>query len=232
MKAIEFFVKKIKGSDFKFDDEIDFRYILGLCIDMCLNLIRGNLKIINIKHKSHVIFIGSGTKLKMKRKIFLNRSINIGRNVIIDALSKDGVYIGENVKIGDNTRILCTGTIKNIGKGFKIGNNCGVGENCFFGSAGGIEIGNDVIMGQEVRFHSENHNYNDLNILIREQGVTNKGIKIGNNCWIGAGVVFLDGAELEDGCVVAANSVVNKKFKENSIIAGVPAKKINERGKK
>ena len=85
-------------------------------------------------------------------------------------------------------------------------------------------------MGQNIRFHSENHNYEDMTIPIRMQGVTNKGIKIGNDCWIGAGAVFLDGAELGDGCVVGANSVVNKKFDDNSIIVGMPAKMIKKRG--
>ncbi|WGX75703.1 acyltransferase [Paraclostridium bifermentans] len=83
-------------------------------------------------------------------------------------------------------------------------------------------------MGQNIRFHSENHNYSDINMPIRAQGVTNKGIKIGNDCWIGAGAVFLDGAELGDGCVVASNSVVNKRIDNNSIIAGMPAKIIKK----
>ena len=61
-------------------------------------------------------------------------------------------------------------------------------------------------MGQNIRFHSENHNYKDINIPIRMQGVTNKGIKIGNDCWIGAGVVFLDGVVVGNGCVIGANN--------------------------
>lgn len=101
-----------------------------------------------------------------------------------------------------------------------------------FGAAGGIEIGDDVVAGQFIRFHSENHNFNDLSKLIRDQGVTHKGIKIGNNCWIGAGAVFLDGAELGDGCVVGANAVVTKKFPANVIVAGVPATIIGERNNK
>lgn len=99
-----------------------------------------------------------------------------------------------------------------------------------FGAAGGIEIGDDVVAGQFIRFHSENHNYNDISKLIRNQGVSHKGIKVGNNCWIGAGVVFLDGAELGDGCVVGTNAVVTKNFPENSVIVGVPAKIIKKRG--
>lgn len=67
-------------------------------------------------------------------------------------------------------------------------------------------------------------------MLIKNQGVSNKGIKIGNNCWIGSNVTFLDGSELADGCVVAAGAVVTKKFSENSVIGGVSAKIIKIRG--
>lgn len=56
-----------------------------------------------------------------------------------------------------------------------------------------------------------------------------KGIKIGNNCWIGAGAVFLDGAELGSGCVVGANAVITKKFPSDVVIAGIPAKVISYR---
>lgn len=230
MRFIEYIIRKIKGYDFSLDYNIKLSYLISLIISMIISLIRGNLKTLFIKKRSPIIFIGSRTKLKSKNNIRLGRGNNIGSDIVIDALSKNGVVLGDNVKIGDYSRILCTGTIRSIGEGIRIGNNCGIGENCFFGSAGGITIGNDVIMGQNVRFHSENHNYNDLDQLIRLQGVTRQGIKIGNNCWIGAGSVFLDGAEIGDGCIVGANSVVNRKFDDNSIIVGMPAKVIKKRG--
>ncbi|CDM69229.1 putative acetyl transferase [Clostridium bornimense] len=229
MKLIEYFIKQIKGEDFSLDKDIDLIYLLELIMDMSKNLIRGNIKGISIKKRSHFIFIGSKVKLKMKRKMNFGKGVNIGNNVVIDAFSKEGVILGNNVRIGDNSRILCTGSIKKIGKGLKIGNNCGFGENCFFGAAGGIEIGNDVIMGQNVRFHSENHNFNDSNKLIREQGVTNKGIKIGSNCWIGSGVVFLDGVTVGDGCVIGANTLVNKDIPDNTISVGNPVRIIKSR---
>lgn len=230
MNFIEHIIRKIKGNDFSLDSNISFLYLFTLIFEMIINLIRGNLKSLFINKKSFIIFIGARTKLKMKSKIKFGRSVNIGKDVLIDAISKNGVSIGNNVKIGDYTRILCTGTIKKIGKGFKIGDNCGVGEYCFFGSAGGIEIGNDVIMGQNVRFHSENHNYSDINTPIRTQGVSNKGIRIGNNCWIGAGVVFLDGVVVGDGCVIGANTVVNKSLDNNVIAVGNPVRIIKKRG--
>lgn len=116
-----------------------------------------------------------------------------------------------------------------VGIGIKIGNDTSFGSDCYFGAAGGIEVGSNVVAGQYIRFHSENHNYDDLDVLIKDQGVSHKGIRVGSNCWIGAGAVFIDGAELCDGCVVAANAVITKKFPPNSVVGGVPAKIIKMR---
>ena len=71
------------------------------------------------------------------------------------------------------------------GEGITIGNNSAFGKFTEFGAAGGIQIGSDVIAGSYISFHSENHVFQDPSRLIREQGVTSKGILIGNNVWIG-----------------------------------------------
>ena len=42
-------------------------------------------------------------------------------------------------------------------------------------------------------------------------------------------MVFLDGAKLGDGCVVGANAVVTKKFPDNVVVTGIPAKVIGHR---
>ena len=64
---------------------------------------------------------------------------------------------------------------------------------------------------------------------IRLQGVSHKGITIGRNCWIGAKATFLDGAEIGDGCIVAAGAVVRGTFPENVVIGGVPARILKTR---
>jgi acetyltransferase-like isoleucine patch superfamily enzyme len=100
-----------------------------------------------------------------------------------------------------------------------------------FGDAqGGIEIGDDTIFGNYVSMHSENHNFNELSIPIRLQGVNRKGIKIGNNCWIGAKTTILDNVTIGNGCVIAAGSVVVAGiYEDNGIYAGIPAKLIRYR---
>lgn len=92
--------------------------------------------------------------------------------------------------IGKRSIIRTSGSVTAIGKGFKMGSHSSFGNDCFVGAAGGVEIGEYCAFGQNVRFHSENHRFDNPNKPIHEQGVTNKGIKIGNDCWIGAGAVF------------------------------------------
>ena len=221
---------KLAGKDnYEIDARVRNGYVFSLCVKYGYMMLRGKFFALGYSGIDSSIFIGKNVKVKEKRLMKTGSKTKIHDQVYIDALSTDGVVIGDNVVIGRNSHIECTGSIENVGKGVTIGNRSTFGNDCFFGAAGGITIGDDVIAGQYIRFHSENHNFADRDKLIREQGVTHKGIVIGNNCWIGSGVVFLDGAKIGDGCVVAANAVVTGCFSDNSVIGGVPAKLIKER---
>lgn len=223
-------ILNISGKEnFQLDEGIPLSYFFRICRRYGTMLVRGRFFSFGYKNISKQIFIGWHVKVLCKKKLFIGSKVKLHNFVYIDALSKEGVRIGDRVVLGRGTRIECSGSLQYIGRGIIIGQGTSFGNDCFFGAAGGIEIGKDVIAGQFIRFHSENHKYSDRNILIRNQGVTHKGIKIGNNCWIGSGAVFLDGARLGDGCVVAANAVVSGEFPENSVIGGVPAKWIKER---
>lgn len=223
---------KIAGKDnFELSSEISTQFVISLCIKYGMMLIRGKFFSVGNYKINSSVFLGRKVKVSEKRKLSIGAKTKIHDGVVLDALSTNGLIIGSHCVIGERSIIQCTGGLSSIGKGIVIGNRTTFNNDCFFGCAGGIEIGSDVVAGQYVRFHSENHNYDDLEILIKDQGVTHKGIKIGNNCWIGSGSVFLDGAELGDGCVVAANAVVTKVFPENSVIGGVPAKVLKVRGK-
>jgi len=106
----------------------------------------------------------------------------------------------------------------------------GLGSDNFFGAAGGIEIGDDCILGNFISFHSENHNYNDPSVPIRLQGVTRIGIRAGKNCWIGSKATILDGVVIGDGCIIAAGSVVKAGvYEADGIYGGVPAVFIKKR---
>ena len=55
------------------------------------------------------------------------------------------------------------------------------------------------------------------------------GILVEDDCWVGANVVFLDGAHVGRGSVVAAGAVVRGKIPAYSVVAGVPARVLRSR---
>jgi len=174
------------------------------------------------------VFLGKNCNISHKPNILFRKNVTIENDVTIDGYAKNKLIFGNNVKVGAYSLVSCTSHLSKYGVGLTIGNNSAFGRFTEFGAAGGIEIGDDVIAGSYISFHSENHNFSDSSLLIREQGVTSKGIKIGNNVWIGAKATFLDGAIIGNNCVVAAGAVVNGIFPNNVIIGGVPAKILKE----
>ncbi len=228
MKKIIEKIIQFRNPNFKFDASLtDFALFQFIWIQ-CWSLIRGFRLLLFFKNPKGAL-IGRNVRFFNLPKITFGKFLKLGSNVYISALSKSGVTFGNNVGIGDFSRVIVSTSLNDIGNSIKIGNNVGIGEFAYLGGAGGLEIGNDCIVGQYLSCHPENHNYEDVDIEIRHQGVNRKGIKIGNNCWIGSKVTILDGVEIGDGCIIAAGAVVNKSFPSNSIIGGLPAKLLKKR---
>jgi acetyltransferase-like isoleucine patch superfamily enzyme len=226
-KLIDYIYSKIKGQPYQLDKNIPLSYLTGFIINRIFMLIRGYLTF--CKH-GKFFFRDTGTVIRAKSKIVIGDGVSIGRNCFIDANSKEGIILGNQVSIGKNTTIECSGTLLNLGIGLRVGNGAGLGTHGFFGCAGGVEIGNDSIFGNYVSLHSENHNFENRDIPIKQQGANRIGIKIGNNCWIGSKATILDGAVIEDGCIIGAGSVVTRgMYSRDGIYAGVPAKLIKKR---
>ncbi|TBX71230.1 acyltransferase [Flavobacterium silvisoli] len=210
------------GKSYQIDERIPAKLMYSVLFSRLIMLIRGYLK------TGRKIFVGSNTRILNSKNIVFGKSVTIGNHCVIDGFASEKIVLGDCVKIGCYSKLLSTSHFSKFGKGLKMGNNSAIGDFTHFGAPGGIEIGNDVIMGSYISFHSENHNFNDTTKLIREQGTSSKGIKLGNNIWVGAKVTFLDGCEVGDNSVVAAGAVVNGVYPNNSIIGGVPAKVIKK----
>lgn len=229
IRFIEKVVNKILKRNISINSEIPFGYILGVAIQRAAMIIRGLFRGLFFKRKGINLFIGKKVTIRCKKLLEVGNNVSFQDYVLIDALSTEGIIVKDNVSIGIRTMIKTSGSLGIIGKGFKMGHDSAMGNDCFVGAAGGVEIGDYVAIGQNVRFHSENHEYLNRNMLISEQGVSNKGIIIGNDCWIGAGAVFLDGVTVGDGCVIGANSLVTKDIPAYSISVGSPARVVGER---
>jgi acetyltransferase-like isoleucine patch superfamily enzyme len=130
------------------------------------------------------------------------------------------IEIGHGTRVSSFCRIKASGPLR-IGRDVSITNG-----TCIAASGIGIEIGDDCLISPNVTILSANYRHSELDRPIRQQGTTSKGVKIGNNVWLGAGVVVLDGAVIGDGAIVAPNSVVSTRLPANTIAQGNPARVI------
>jgi acetyltransferase-like isoleucine patch superfamily enzyme len=111
-----------------------------------------------------------------------------------------------------------------------VGANCQIGFDNIIQAHGGVEMGDNVVLGPGVNIWSVNHVYADPYRPIIEQGYDHKPVVIGSNVWIGANAFVMPGAHIGDGVVISAGSVVGGKAVEPyAVLAGNPARKIGSR---
>ena len=107
------------------------------------------------------------------------------------------------------------------GAGMKLGRNVFVNQNCTFYDLGGLEIGDDVMIGPNVSLITSGH---PVEPSRRRDGVIAKPIVIERNVWIGAGATIIGGVTIGENAVVAAAAVVTRNVPPNTLVGGNPAK--------
>lgn len=229
-KILEAAMRFIGKKNYKVSADLTFVDTTSIFFYRFFDLLRGFFLKLRLGSSRLPIFVGSSGRILFPGKIFVGKSLNIGNNVYINALSKNTIDIGNNFTIKSNSVIDCTGVLSDLGGKLEIGNDVGISENSFIQVRGDVIIEDNVIIGPGVSIFSENHNFDLSEIPIKDQGVSRKGVKISEGCWLGANCTILDGVELGKNCVVAAGSVVTEKFESNSVIKGIPAKLTKRRG--
>ena len=141
---------------------------------------------------------------------------------------------GTLIQIGPRTAVDSFVKIKPAGGTGEvvIGADCNLNSGTVIYTGNGVRIGDGVLIAANCTLAPTNHEFGDIGRPIREQGfqASRGGIVIEDDVWLGAGVVVLDGAVIGKGCVVGAGSVVRGTLEPYSIYAGVPARRVGERG--
>lgn len=132
------------------------------------------------------------------------RKFSLGDYSVIESFACINNAVGD-VVIGDHTRIGLHNTV-----------------------IGPVKIGNHVNLAQGITITALNHNFKDADKRIDEQGISTAPVTIGDDIWIGANAVILPGVTIGDHSVVAAGAVVTKDVPPRSLVAGVPARIINQ----
>lgn len=167
-------------------------------------------------------------KFLLKRRF---RKIDSSIGKIISCENYRFVHPLSGVRIKDFCRIDCIEywNGQTYHPNFEIGT--GVIINDYFTAfiSDECRIGDDCIFANRCTIVTENHGMNPENSLpYHAQNLINGPVLIGKNCWIATDVIFLPNSSIGDNVIVAAHSVVNKKFPSNVIIAGAPAKIIKK----
>jgi acetyltransferase-like isoleucine patch superfamily enzyme len=115
-------------------------------------------------------------------------------------------------------------------KNISIGDHSSINEFVYLNGAGGIEIGDYVMIAHNASLISEDHGFDDVNTVMRKQASIRAKITIGSDVWIGAGVHILKGVTIGEGALIGANAVVTKDIPPYAIAVGNPARVLRYRG--
>jgi acetyltransferase-like isoleucine patch superfamily enzyme len=221
-------VSWLKGYEYRLDRSIPLSSVLAIMLRRLAWLCRGFAKCLLLQRKFRLVYIAPQVNLRNASLIRFGRNVTLERGVIIDGLARDGIEFGDNVMIGAYS-IIRASLLANLGAGLRMGNDSALDAYSFIGISGEITIGNNVIMGQHVSFHSESHNHSRTDVPIKLQGTRRVGIVIEDDCWVGSNTVFLDGCYVEKGCVIGAGSIVRGRIPAYSVAVGAPARVVRSR---
>lgn len=143
---------------------------------------------------------------------------------------KANVQLSSRIGFGPGTTVRQYALLTTSGGHITLGRGCEVAQFAIIAvKTKDVRIGDYVRIGQHVNIVASNRNYKRRDILIVRQGITERGITIASDVWIGAGSIITDGVTIGEGAVVAAGAVITKDVPPYSVVAGVPAKVIGER---
>jgi len=176
-------------------------------------------------------YIEPGVGFSNSRRIWLGDGASLFRDVCLDIHGKNSqICIGDRAKLERGVNITVGGDYPNCK--IEIGENTFIGPYVCIAGPGDIKIGKDCLIAAQTGIFANNHIFENPQQIIREQGVTYKGITIEDDCWLGTKVSVLDGITIGKGSVIGAGAIVTKSIPPYSIAVGVPARVIGQRDEK
>lgn len=128
-------------------------------------------------------------------------------------------------KIGDKC-FVTPNFFCDYGCNIELGDGVYFNTNCVILDSAPVKIGSNTLIGPNVQIYTPEH---PLDYKTRNTGIEiAKPITIGENCWIGGGVIILGGVTIGNGCVIGAGSVVTNDIPESYLAYGNPAKLVRK----
>lgn len=127
-------------------------------------------------------------------------------------------YLFDQLAMGDRSYVAAHAYLSGV---ISIGDDCSVNPFCVV--RGDVALGDGVRIGAHTSILGFNHSMSGETPVF-QQPLTSKGIRIGDDVWIGSHAVVLDGVVVGSHSIIAAGSVVTKDVPEWAVVAGNPAR--------
>ena len=109
----------------------------------------------------------------------------------------------------------------------RLGEGTIIGDSAILDARSGLDIGKNVNLSSNVSIYTLQHDHRDPYFKCTKN--SSKSVKIHDRAWLGSHVIVLPGVTIGEGAVCCAGSVVTKNVEPYTVVAGIPAKKVNER---
>ena len=119
-------ISNLKNEEYKVTYKFSFLETFYIIFFQGSRLVRGVYKVKFKAQTKGLVFAQKGAKLVFSKKFKCGRNLIIGRYSYINALSLNGVDIGDNFSMGHYSIIKCTGVLRAVGERLVIGNNVGI----------------------------------------------------------------------------------------------------------
>jgi len=171
------------------------------------------------------VVFGQGVVLRHPSKIRVGDGVTIDDLVVLDAkgTSNRGIDIADGVFLGRGTILSCKDGDISLGARTNLGFHCEV----FSGSS--VTVGKHGLFAAYVYLVGGGHEFERADLAVIEQPRSSRGIRLGDNVWLGTGAKVLDGVTVGSHVVVGANAVVNGDLPEGAVAAGIPARVLRQR---
>ncbi len=163
-------------------------------------------------------------RLLVPQQVFLGQRVMIGEGCFLDAHNARGrIELQDDVWLSRGC-LLVTAETK-----ICIEPRAYIGHRCLFYGHGGIRVGRNALLANDVQLICGNHTFARRDIPLRDQPGVEKPIVIEDDAWLAASAIVLGGVTIGKGAVVGAGAVVTHDLPPYCIARGVPARVVGER---
>lgn len=180
----------------------------------------------SVRHFDHCPWLFAGEATQAQRLAQRERQRAVGG----DAEFGERCYVADSaavfpdrLRLGDDSYIAAHAYVTGE---LTTGTDCTL--NPFTTVRGKVSLGDGVRIGAHTSMLGFNHSM-ALDRPVFQQPLTSRGIKVGDDVWIGSHVVVVDGVTIGDHCVVGAGAVVTRDLPAWTVAAGNPARPIRDR---